>query len=301
MATPSPRKRTFSASRRPPAPAAVRELRKAGVLAKKSLGQHFLTDQRTLRRIAEAALPAARATVIEIGAGLGDLTAQLAERSKRVIAIELDDTLAARLRTRFIDSNVFVLHADALEIDPSRALTLANAEAPYVVTGNLPYNIAQPLLRRYLEALPKPEQIVVMVQAEVAESIVAPPGKLSLLGLSVQLYGEPELLFRVPASAFYPPPKVQSAVVRIAVAPALRAQVDDVIAFFEIARAAFGTRRKQIRNSLANGLRIDTAEAGAILSRAGVQHTKRAQELSLEEWAALAKAWIALGRSGATQ
>lgn len=268
------------------------------MFAKKSLGQHFLTDHRTLQRIAQAALPTNGATVVEIGAGLGDLTAELSERAERVIAIELDDTLAARLRTRFLNTNVFVLNADALEVEPEQALAAANAEPPYVVAGNLPYNVAQPLLRHYLEARPKPERLVVMVQAEVAESIVAQPGKLSLLGLSVQLYGEPELLFRVPPSAFYPPPKVQSAVLRIVVAPELRARVDNVEAFFHVVRAGFATKRKQIRNALANGLRVEPVTAGTILSRAGIQYTKRAQELSLEQWAALARAWVQLGRPG---
>jgi 16S rRNA (adenine1518-N6/adenine1519-N6)-dimethyltransferase len=234
--------------------------------------------------------------VIEIGAGLGDLTAQLSQRAARVIAIELDDTLAERLRARFAGTNVFVLHADALELSPSHVLATAHAEPPYVVAGNLPYNVAQPLLRRYLEAEPKPDRMVVMVQAEVAESIVARPGRMGVLSVAVQLYGEAELLFRVPASAFYPPPKVQSAVVRIAVAPELRVPVQDVEAFFHVVRAGFGTKRKQIRNALANGLRIDAAVAGTILSRAGIQYTKRAQELTLDDWAALAKAWDVLGR-----
>ncbi len=300
MAATSPNRRPRSArAGRAPAPAALRELRKAGAFAKKSLGQHFLTDQRALRRIAQAAALSRDDTVIEIGAGLGDLTAHLAERAGRVIAIELDEKLAGHLRRRFDGTNVFVLQGDALAIDPKEALTKAGAEAPYVVAGNLPYNIAQPLLRHFLEARLKPDRLVVMVQAEVAETIVARPGKLSMLGVSVQLYGEPELLFRVPASAFYPPPKVQSAVVRINVARELRAPVDDVAAFFTIVRAGFGTKRKQVRNALANGLRIDAATAGHVLSRAGIKHTLRAQELTLDQWAALTRAWTALGRPGA--
>jgi 16S rRNA (adenine1518-N6/adenine1519-N6)-dimethyltransferase len=268
------------------------------VFAKKSLGQHFLTDQRTQRRIAEAAAPTGGGTVIEIGAGLGDLTAQLSLRAGRVIAIEVDNKLVDHLSKRFEGTNVFVLQGDALEIDPAEALARAGAQPPYVVAGNLPYYVAQPILRHFLEAHSKPEQLVVMVQAEVAESIVAKPGKLSILGLSVQLYGEPEILFRVPPTAFYPPPKVQSAVVRIDVAPKLRARVDDIDAFFRIVRAGFGTKRKQLRNALANGLRIDAAEAGAVLSRAGIKHTLRAQELTLEQWAALTRAWTVLGRPG---
>ena len=299
MAPRSPKKQPRSArAGRGPAPGALRELRKAGAFAKKSLGQHFLIDQRTLRRIAQAAALSADDTVIEIGAGLGDLTAQLAERAGRVIAIELDEKLAEHLRRRFDGTNVFVLEGDALAIDPAEALAKAGATPPYIVVGNLPYNVAQPLLRHFLETQTKPERLVVMVQAEVAESITARPGKLSILGLSVQLYGEPELLFRVPASAFYPPPKVQSAVVRIDVARELRAQVADVAAFFELVRAGFGTRRKQLRNAIANGLGIDTMTAGAVLSRAGIQYTLRAQELTLEQWAALAHAWTQLGRPG---
>lgn len=288
-----PRKPTRGTVPRKAPHTAVSDLRRAGIFAKKSLGQHFLTDRRVLRRITEAALPTGGGTVIEIGAGLGDLTAMLSARAERVIAVEKDDILAPRLVARFAETNVSVLHADALEVDPRAAL--GNPD-PYVVAGNLPYNVAQPILRHYLEQAAKPDRLVVMVQAEVAESIVSKPGDMSLLGLSVQLYGEPELLFRVQPSAFYPPPKVQSAVVRIEVAPTLRAQVDDVGAFFTVARAGFGNRRKQIRNALSTGLRIDTTVSAAILSRAGIKYTKRAQELTLEEWAALSKSWIALGR-----
>jgi 16S rRNA (adenine1518-N6/adenine1519-N6)-dimethyltransferase len=294
----SPRNSSF---RRAPAPAALRELRKAGVFAKKSLGQHFLTDQRTLGRIAQAAVLSSDDCVIEIGAGLGDLTARLAERARRVIAIELDQPLVAHLRQRFAGTNVFVLEGDALKLDPADVLASAGENPPYVVAGNLPYYVAQPLLRHFLEAQPKPERLVVMVQAEVAESIAAKPGHLSILGVSVQLYGEAERLFRVPASAFYPPPKVESAVVRIDVTLELRARVDDVDAFFTIVRAGFGTKRKQLRNALATGLRVDPVVAGSVLSRAGIKHTLRAQELSLEQWAVLTKAWIALGRPGNKQ
>jgi 16S rRNA (adenine1518-N6/adenine1519-N6)-dimethyltransferase len=172
---------------------------------------------------------------------------------------------------------------------------------PYVVAGNLPYYAAQPLLRRFLEARPAPERLVVMVQAEVAGSIVARPGELSLLGVSVQLYGAPRLLFRVPPSAFYPPPKVRSAVVRIDVAPGLRAAVPDVDAFFRVVRAGFSTRRKQLRNALANGLGIEPAAASALLAGARIDATLRAQALSLQQWAALARAWTDAGRPGGEQ
>lgn len=275
---------------------APRELREAGLSARKALGQHFLTSLRILRRIAEAADLSPRDTVIEVGAGLGGLTAELATRARRVVAIELDEALAHYLRRRFAGTSVVVVQGDALAVCPAELLSHAGASGPYVVVGNLPYNIAQPLLRHFLEAQPPAQRLVVMVQAEVAESIVAGPGEMSLLGVSVQLYGEPRLLFRVPPSAFYPPPKVRSAVVRIDVAPRPRAQMHDTEAFFRVVRAGFGTRRKQLRNALAHGLRIDPATAADLLAAADIDPTLRPQALSLEGWAALARAWTERGR-----
>lgn len=283
-----------SSSHRRPSP--PRELRDAGLSARKALGQHFLTSPRILRRIADAAELAPDETVVEIGAGLGALTAELSERAQRVVAVELDDAIAAYLQRRFADTNVTVVAGDALELAASDLLARAGASPPYVVTGNLPYNIAQPLLRHFLEAQPAPERLVVMVQAEVAESIAAAPGQMSLLSVSIQLYGEPRVLFGVPPSAFYPPPKVQSAVVRIDVAPQLRAAVGDVEAFFHVARAAFRSKRKQLRNALATGLRIDTATASELLAAAGIDARLRAQALALEDWASLARAWVERGR-----
>ena len=230
--------------------------------------------------------------MIEIGAGLGGLTAELSSRAGRVVAIELDDALAPYLEQRFANTNVTVVHGDALGLEPADLIE----RGPYVVAGNLPYNVAQPLLRHHLEARLKPERLVVMVQAEVAESIAAKPGEMSLLACSVQLYGEPRVLFRVPPSAFYPPPKVRSAVVRIDIAPRLRAEVDDIEAFFRVARAGFSTRRKQLRNALANGLRIEAPSAAELLAAAGIDATLRAQDLSLDQWAGLARAWVARGR-----
>jgi 16S rRNA (adenine1518-N6/adenine1519-N6)-dimethyltransferase len=249
-----------------------------------------------LRRIADAGEIDSDGTVIEIGAGLGGLTAELSARASRVIAIELDESLADHLRARFAGTNVTVIQGDALAIDPADALSSAGAKPPYVLAGNLPYNVAQPLLRHFLEAKSAPKRLIVMVQAEVAESIVATPGDMSLLSVSVQLYGQPRLLFRVPPSAFYPPPKVRSAVVRIDVAPRPRAEVDDIESFFRVARAGFGTKRKQLRNALAHGLGIDTKTGAALLAAAGIDATLRAQALSLAQWASLTRAWIAAGR-----
>ncbi|MEX1253570.1 MAG: 16S rRNA (adenine(1518)-N(6)/adenine(1519)-N(6))-dimethyltransferase RsmA [Dehalococcoidia bacterium] len=290
------RPRASSARRRPHRPSPPPELREAGLSARKALGQHFVTSSRVLRRIAEACELAPDATVIEVGAGLGGLTAALSAHAGRVIAVELDETLVEYLRRRFANTNVAVIQGDALALDPAEALSQAGAEPPYVVAGNLPYYVAQPLLRHFLEATPAPERLVVMVQAEVAESIVAQPGDMSLLSVSVQLYGDPRLLFRVPPSAFYPPPKVRSAVVRIDVAPRLRAPVDDIDAFFRVVRAGFGTKRKQLRNALAHGLAVGPSIATDLLATADIDATLRAQALSLEQWASLTRAWVAAGR-----
>ena len=232
-------------------------------------------------------------TVIEIGAGTGVLTTELASCARRVIAIELDDKLAEQLQARFAGTNVEVVHGDALDIEPR---DLLNTGEPYLLAGNLPYNVAQLLLRHYLEAATPPRRLVVMVQAEVAKSIVAETGGMSVLSVAVQLYGKPRLLFRVPPSAFQPPPKVQSAVIRIDVSSGLRANVRDKEAFFGIVRAGFSARRKQLRNALANGLRIDAAAAAALLDAANVDPTLRPQALSLDAWASLERAWTNAGR-----
>lgn len=264
--------------------------------AKKSLGQHFLVDSSVVSKIADALEIADDDTFLEIGAGRGILTTELAARACRVVAIELDDKLADELNARFAGTNVEVVHGDALELDPEKVV----GKATYLLAGNLPYNVAQPILRHYLEAQRRPERMVVMVQSEVADSIVAKPGQMSLLSVAVQLYGEPRLLFHVPPSAFRPPPRVRSAVVRIDVAGGLRAGVDDTRAFFDLVRAGFSTRRKQLRNSLANGLGVDAVEAAAWLSEAGIDATLRPQSLSLEQWATLYGAWASAGRPGST-
>ncbi|MEX2157793.1 MAG: 16S rRNA (adenine(1518)-N(6)/adenine(1519)-N(6))-dimethyltransferase RsmA [Dehalococcoidia bacterium] len=278
--------------RRPHRPRPPRELREAGLAPKKSLGQHFLVDPRALRRIANACELDGETDILEIGPGLGGLTAELASRARRVVAIELDDALAAYLKQRYAGTNVSIINGDALDIDSAQ---LPLEAGQYVVAGNLPYSVAQPLLRHFLESKSKPKRIVAMVQAEVAESIVAQPGEMSLLGVSVQLFGEPRLLFRLAPAAFYPPPRVRSAVVCIEVSARPRVDVDTET-FFRVVRAGFSTKRKQLRNALANGLAIDGAVASGVLSRAGVEPTLRAQALGLEQWASIARAWTQLGK-----
>jgi 16S rRNA (adenine1518-N6/adenine1519-N6)-dimethyltransferase len=275
-----------------------RQLREADARPKKSLGQHFLTDRSVLERIAKSAVSDANTTVIEIGPGLGDLTEELAKRAARVVAVEKDNALAARLRQRFAGTNVRVIHADALELSARRVLELGGVEPPYVITGNLPYNVSQPLLRHYLEGTPQPTDIVVMVQAEVAESMVAGPGKMSLLSISIQVHGEPELLFYVPRTAFHPPPKVRSAVVRIRVVNRPGIDAEELDALFHLARSAFSRRRKQMRNALSSSLGIEPSAILTMLRDARIEATVRPQELTLEQWGALTRVWTVRERAG---
>lgn len=265
-------------------------MREARLYARKGLGQHFLKDRRALRRIVAAADAQTGDTVVEVGPGLGSLTAELAAAGARVVAVEIDERLCEYLRHRFSGSEaVSVICADVLSRSPAALLAEAGMSPPYLVAANLPYYIAAPVLRHFLESPEKPQRMVVMLQKEVAESVTAGPGRMTLLGVSVQLYGEPRLLFTVPPSAFYPRPKVTSAVVRIDVAAGLRADVDDVQRFFRVVRAGFSAPRKQLRNALALGLGLDTIGAASLLALAGIDPRLRAQQLSLEQWAALAR------------
>ena len=261
--------------------------------AKKRFGQHFLSDPSILNRIVDAAELAPGATVIEVGAGYGGLTEALAVRGARVIALEVDRDLVPLLRDRFAGRpNVTIVEADALDVTPGDVLARAGLAAPYSVVANLPYNIAAAVLRSFLEAEMPPQRLVVMVQREVAEAIVAKPGKMSLLSVATQVYGETRLVMRVAPGSFSPPPKVDSAVVRIDVSPRPRVDVPlDV--FFRVVRAGFGNPRKQLRNSLSYGLHVKQDVVDAALRAAGIDVTLRPQVLSLDGWAAITRAWIA--------
>lgn len=271
-------------------------LRRYGVKPKQSLAQNFLMDAEHLARIAAAAALTATDTVLEIGPGLGSLTQYLAAQAGRVIAVELDDRLIELLREHYANRpQVQIVHGDILTLDPY-VLLQPDHERPtdlpapaYKVVANLPYYITSAVLRHLLEAHCRPTQIVVLVQKEVAERICAQPGDLSLLAVSVQFYAEPTLVQRVPASAFYPPPKVDSAVLHLQVRP--EAAVADVSpdAFFRVVRAGFNQKRKQLINTLSVGLHLPKADLSAILTALGIDPTRRAETLTLEEWGRLTR------------
>jgi len=258
-----------------------RLLRQFDLRARKGLGQHFLIDGEVLERITSAAELTPADVVIEVGPGLGVLTRELARQAGRVIAIELDSRLAAALKQTLAPfNNVTIINDDVLKIEP------ADLATGYKVVANLPYYITSPVLRHFLEASAKPRLMIVMVQKEVAEAIVAKPGKMSLLSVSVQFYGEPRIISPVPAQCFYPAPKVNSAILRIDPHPQPRVAVDEG-GFFELVRAGFTAPRKQLVNSLAQGLGVSKADALSLLETAGIVSQRRAETLTLGEWARL--------------
>jgi 16S rRNA (adenine1518-N6/adenine1519-N6)-dimethyltransferase len=267
--------------------------------AKKSLGQHWLVDGNILRRIAKAADFTEEDTVIEVGPGRGALTERLAPRAARLIAVELDRELAPRLAERYRDAtNVAVLERDVLGTPVEEILNEGGGGLPYVVVGNLPYNVGSAIVRNFLNAVAKPRWLLVMLQAEVAERMAARPGGMSYLAVETQLFAEARVLFRVAPKAFRPPPKVDSAVLRLDMRDSLEVEVDDCDAFLELVRAGFAAPRKRLRNSLAVGLRVSAPEAGEILRAAAVDADQRPQMLDLEDWRRLYFGWRASAGEG---
>ena len=257
--------------------------------SKKSLGQNFLVDRRFLARIIEASELSPSDVVVEVGPGRGFLSSAIAERVGHLVAVEIDEALAQNLDEKFRDSpNVTVVAADAREVDID---SLVPAEAPYKVVANLPYYAASPIIRRFLEAGRKPTLMVVMVQREVAQEMVAPPGKMRILSVATQLYGRPRIVCYVSPRAFRPAPKVTSALVRIDVYPHLALPLDSEERFFSLVRAGFSSPRKQLRNSLGHGLATSAEAAEAMLAQAGIDQRRRAETLSLPEWGSLYQAY----------
>ena len=259
---------------------------------RKALGQHFLSDNRIVAQIIAAADLGPQDIVVEVGPGRGVLTRRLVQSAGRVIAVEKDPQLAASLAARLSNPpNLVTAEDDARTADIA---TLVGPGAAYKVVANLPYYAANPIIRRFLESEPKPDIAVVMVQREVAQSMAAAPGSMSILSLAVQFYARPRIVCQVPPRAFHPPPKVSSSVVRLDVLSQPALEVKDPQGFFDFVRAGFSAPRKQLRNSLSQGLRASGELAGEILASANVDARRRAETLALEEWGQLYQAWLAL-------
>lgn len=262
-------------------------LRRHRVRPEKRLGQNFLIDHQALDQVVSAAELGADDTVLEVGAGLGTLTRQLARRVRRVVAVEYDRRLEPVLReTIGQDRRIEIVIGDILRIDLRRLM----GDAPYAVVANIPYQITSHLIRLMLEAETPPQRMVLTVQREVAERILAEPGDMNLLALGVQAYGEARIMARLTAASFYPSPRVDSAVLRIDLRPA-RLGPQEARAVFRLARAGFAQPRKKLRNAMAAGLHLAPAEVEQGLRRLDVSPDDRAEDLSLGDWERLAAGW----------
>ncbi len=258
-----------------------RLLRQYGLHPNRTLGQNFLVDEAALRQVVEAARVTSQDVVLEIGPGLGSLTRHLAVCAQRVLAVEIDAGLIPALKQvvgQF--PNVTVVKGNILSLDLGQWLT----EPDYLVVANIPYNITSALIRHLLEAVFPPRCLVLTVQQEVAERICASPGEMSLLALSVQVYGHPEITAHIPAAAFYPPPRVDSATLCIERYPAPLIPTGELEAFFQLIKAGFSQKRKTLRNALAAGLRLPPQTAVELLRAADIDPMRRAETLSLQEW-----------------
>lgn len=259
-----------------------------GIVPKKSLGQNFLHDPNLLEKIVATAELMPEDTVIEIGPGTGNLTVALAEAARHVVAVEVDERLEPILRERLAGySNVYLVFNDVLKTD---LLQIVGGK-DFVVVANLPYYITSAILRHLLERHRRPRRLVLTVQLEVAERIVAKPDDMSLLSVSVQFYGQPHIVTRINPAVFWPRPDVESAIVRIDTYSAPPLNVPSADIFFQVVRAGFSMKRKQLKNALSGGLQIASSAAGDLLERAGINPTRRAETLTLDEWAALARAY----------
>ena len=256
-------------------------LNRYGLKPDKRLGQNFLIDSIYLLRIVEIAEVSEKDTVLEIGAGLGALTRPLAISANSVVAVELDSSLIAPLSEVLEPySNVRIVQGNILEMDPGKLID----EKDYLVVANIPYYITSAVIRHLLGARVKPKRIVLTVQREVAERICVAPGDMSLLALSVQIFGEPNIAMHIPGGAFYPAPEVDSAVVKIRLYPKPVIPVPHLEQFFLMIKAGFSQKRKTLRNSLSAGLHETPTAMEDLLKSAGIDSHRRAQTLSLAEW-----------------
>lgn len=263
-------------------------LREYGLQPKKSLGQNFLVDPNGLDKVMLAAGVGPKDTVLEIGAGLGSLTVLLAQAARRVVAVEIDRNLIPPL-TKVVRpyENVRIVEGDVLKL-PLEDLVPGKG---YLVVANIPYYISSAIIRRLLEAEARPMRMVLTVQQEVAERICAKDGKLSLLALSVQVFGAPKIEARIPSGCFFPAPDVDSAVLSIALYPQPLIALDALDDFFRLAHAGFSQKRKTLRNALSAGLGLPASETEKLLATAEIDPQRRAETLSITEWGQLTAAW----------
>jgi 16S rRNA (adenine1518-N6/adenine1519-N6)-dimethyltransferase len=245
------------------------------------LGQNFLNDPAIVEKIVRLANISPDDFVLEVGPGNGILTEELLKQAKKIICVEVDKKLAPTLEEKFKNQTTFnLVVADILKTD---LCSLTNNQ-PYRVIANIPYYITSKIIRLFLETPCQPKELILMIQKEVAERIVARPGEMSILSNSVQYYAQAEILFLVPREKFTPPPEVDSAVIKITPKTNFDPNNPENKAFFKLVRAGFSAKRKTLLNNLSNSLRLDKQSIETTLLSLNLKATVRAQELSVENW-----------------
>lgn len=262
--------------------------KKFGIVPSKSKGQNFLIDGNIVNKIIASSNLKSDDVILEIGPGLGFLTEKLLSSAGKVIAIELDRKASSMLRERFAkeikSDKLSLVEEDVLKVNFS---TIGLSDFKFKLVANLPYSITSKIFRLFLEAGPRLSEMVVMIQKEVARRIIAKPGDMSLLSLSVQLYSDPEVLFDVSPNCFWPAPEVDSSVIKLK----LKKDVNpaDYKLMFRLARMGFASKRKQLHNNLSGGLSKDNEAIKKIISELGWNEKIRAQDLSVPDWVTLSK------------
>ena len=262
-------------------------LKKYGIYPLKRLGQNFLIDKNVFQKIIKAASLSKNDVVLEIGSGIGNLTLQLAEKVKKVVAIEKDKRMCEILKEvlRNLDiKNVEVINKDILKIN--------TRYVKYKLVANLPYYITSPIIRKFLEMKNQPREMVLMVQKEVAKRICAKPPKMSILAVSVQFYAKPEIISFVSKKSFWPQPKVDSAIIKITPSRLTSTTNFNPLLFFKIVKAGFSHPRKQLINNFSKKLKINKEKIKTWLLRNKIKPTQRAETLTLKEWLNLTKTYF---------
>ncbi len=254
------------------------------ILPKKSLGQNFMHDPKALAKIVSLAQLQPTDTVVEVGAGTGALTDLLSQAAAQVYSIEVDQRLQPILEERFdYRPNVYLHFADVLKTDIATLV----GDNTYIVVANMPYYISSAILWHFLESRRPPERLAMTMQLEVAERVIGKPGAMNLLSIAAQLYGRPRIVSKFGPAVFWPRPNIHSAVIRIDIHESPPVELPSTQMFFRVLRAGFSLKRKQLKNALSRGLRLNGASAGKLIDAAGIDPRRRAETLSLEEWARL--------------
>lgn len=253
------------------------------VAPRKSLGQHWLHDENILEQIVESGDIKPGDTVLEIGPGLGTLTVKLLAKANKVIAVEIDESLATKLAQTLTQDNLEIINQDILGFD------LDSLPKGYKVVANIPYYITSKIVKFLMSAQNRPDVVVLLTQKEVAERIAAKPGKMSILAVSTQIFAEPDLGVVVLPEMFTPPPKVDSQVVILHTRSKPLMSDENMKAFFRVVKAGFSAKRKKLRTSLAGGLRMSKPEAERLLEAANIDPNARAETLSMSDWTRLSQ------------